>query len=85
MNKRKELAMFGCPQKTSQCGNGASIVTAITEASTTIAAIDVATGALGPTVNDKCTWVATGIAVAPTFYMSGTVAATSFGLATTNW
>jgi len=81
MNKRKELAQVGCPQKESQCGS-ASIVTALVDGSSAVT-ISVATGVLGPTVNDKCTWVATGVVVAPTFYMSSGTPA--LGITTSNW
>ena len=77
-----ELAMVGCPQKADQCGQttSASILTALSTG-TADTTIDILT--TGPTVNDKCTWVATATLVAPSFYMSE--GATALGLVTTNW
>jgi hypothetical protein len=55
VNKRIELALVGCPQKTLMCGTGTtlSITSALT---TTPVTVIVDKALLGLT--DKCTWVA---------------------------
>jgi len=81
MNKRMELAMVGCPQKADQCGQTTGVMVTELTTGTANTTIDILT--TGPTVNDKCTWVATATLVAPSFYMSE--GATALGLVTTNW
>jgi hypothetical protein len=78
VNKRLELAMVGCPQKTLMCGNGTSITTSLT---TGTAAQEMTVGTT-LTVNDKCTWVAIATIVAPTFKFG---APGDKGLTSTNW
>jgi len=55
VNKRQELAMVGCPQKTIMCGTDTSnsIVTALV--ANTSAVVITVTSTL--TTSDKCTWV----------------------------
>jgi len=55
VNKRQELAMVGCPQKTLMCGNTSlSIVTSFTATSDAAVVITVTADL---TTADKCTWV----------------------------
>jgi len=79
--------MVGCPQKATQCGNTNSTIVTAMDASTSTSVpttITVATGNTnGPTLADKCTWVATGYVVAPTFFFSEGVGV--LGLVTSNW
>jgi hypothetical protein len=77
-----ELAMVGCPQKSTWCGTTSvsTIKTALT-ASTDAAGVVINVGV--PTLDDKCTYVATSVDVPPAFTMSEGTGAK--GLMTTNW
>lgn len=75
--------MVGCPLIAGKCGITTSTkgVYSLVD-NTTALVIDVLNNA-GPSLNDKCSWVATSTSYAPTFFMS--MGGGSKGLTTANW
>jgi hypothetical protein len=75
--------MVGCPLIASKCGITTTTKGVYTLAdNTTALIIDVLNNA-GPSLNDKCSWVAISTGYAPTFFMS--MGGGSKGLTTANW
>jgi hypothetical protein len=84
MNKRTELAMVGCPQSATACGNtGSSIAKLIASADVTATTFKVAL--TGFSVNDKCSWVVYAVDAAPTFVMNNSTLTGARGLVSANW
>ena len=83
---RKELAFAACPQINARCGSTNSALKNV-NAFTAVSGADVVItilAASGLTASDKCTWVASCTACAPTFTI-GQPASGGLGLVSPNW
>jgi len=81
-NNRRELAMVGCPLLAGKCGITSTTKGVYSLANTTPIDISILNNA-GPSLMDKCSWVATSTSYAPTFVMA--MAAGNKGITTSNW
>lgn len=75
--------MVGCPLIAAKCGI-TTVTKGVYSLTDNTTGIDISVlNSAGPTLMDKCSWVATSTGYAPTFVMA--MAAGNKGLTTSNW